>query len=91
MTKFSPATKCVLLCAAALLSACATPEGPRTVSVPVAVGCVPESAPTKPPVASVSQLAAMSDYELVLRIAAERLELISWVAQISPVIAACRE
>lgn len=71
------------------LSACASP-GPATVSVPVVVPCVPADTPNQPAVTEASVLANLSDYELVLRIAAERLELIAWSRKITPILAACR-
>jgi hypothetical protein len=63
---------------------------PQTVSVPVAVQCVPADTPKPPEVYPDDRLRALSDYELVLRIAAERLELLAWTRQIIPVLEACR-
>lgn len=81
-----------ICCAAALLSSCASvPDLPKEVTIPVAVPCVPVDTPLAPETLSIAQLAAMSDYELVLRIAADRLDLIAWVRQIEPVLQACRE
>ena len=87
MTKFS-----LICCVAALLSACASvPDAPKVVTIPVAVSCVPADTAAAPEIASASQFAAMSDYELVLRIAAERLDLIAWARQIVPILRACSD
>lgn len=74
-----------------LLLGCATaPELPASVSVPVAVACVGPDTPPVPQVTPAAELAKLGDYELVLRIAAERLELASWASVITPVLSACR-
>lgn len=71
------------------LSACASPL-PSTVSVPVAVGCLPPDVPELPSVSTNDALVALSDYELVLRIASERLDLIAYSRAASVIIEACR-
>ncbi len=81
----SHASPAIILC---LLAGCAST--PTTVSVPVAVGCLPPNTPSAPITTSSQELKTLSDYELVLRIAAERLELLSWARQITPVLEACR-
>jgi hypothetical protein len=58
--------------------------------VPVATTCVPSTTPALPPTLAESELAALSDYALVLRIAAERLELLAYSKQAEAVISACR-
>ena len=85
MTRFSLLANTCLI----LLSSCAAV--PQTVSVPVHVGCLPaEGIPTLPALTEGASLAALSDYELVLRIAAERLDLISWSRQAQVIIEACK-
>lgn len=76
---------------AVALVGCASPEGPRVVQVPVAVRCVPSQAPKTPSVSLNTELANLSDYELVLRIASEWHELKAWAEQIAPVLESCRE
>ena len=71
-----------------LLSSCAAV--PQTVSVPVAVEGLPLDTPVPPATSTNEQLALMSDYELVLRIVAERLDLISYAQQAEVVIQGCR-
>jgi hypothetical protein len=63
---------------------------PQSVSVPVAVSCIPQEIPGQPSISTDQTLAAMSDYELVLRIAAERLELLAYVKQVQPILEACK-
>lgn len=73
---------------AVLLSACATP--PPTVKIPVTVTCIPQGTPEPPAISSGGELKAMGDEELVLTIAAERLELAGYAVQAGAVIKACR-
>ena len=67
---------------------CSTP--PPTVSVPVAISCLPAATPSKPATSSNAELAAMTDERLVLTIAAERLDLIFYSAKADAVIQACK-
>lgn len=80
----------LICCAAALISSCATPEGPKSVLVPVPVGCVPESVVAAPKFSTNQELANMSDHALIFNIAAEWLELKAYVSLVAPVIEACR-
>lgn len=86
---FSSKTVRALIFGAVLSTGCASPL-PQSVSVPVALSCVPADIPSPPQVGSASELAAMGDYELVLRIAAERLDLIAYSRAASAIIDACR-
>ena len=72
-----------------LLSGCASPL-PQTVSVPVAVSCLPANVHALPAISTDAELATLQDYALVLRIAAERLDLLSYARQADAIIAACR-
>lgn len=80
----------ILCCAAALISACATPDGPRTVAVPVAVQCVPSETPSPPELRNIAQIKHLGDHALVLRIAAEWYELRAWASLVAPILDACR-
>lgn len=73
---------------AGLLSACSTL--PAEVKIPVSVPCVPRETPEPPAISSGAELKAMGDEELVLTIAAERLELAGYAAEAGAVIKACR-
>jgi hypothetical protein len=73
-----------------LLSACASPSGPATVSVPIAASCVPAQVPDIPRSTTNEELLQLDDRSLVLTIASERLELIAWSKQIAPILEACR-
>jgi hypothetical protein len=87
----SPQIGHILICASLiclLASGCASL--PTTVRVPVATTCVPSTTPALPPTLAESELAALSDYALVLRIAAERLELLAYSKQAEIVISGCR-
>jgi hypothetical protein len=91
---FRPASTLVLTLARVsviplLLSSCASSLPERTL-VPVATTCVPSTTPALPPTLAESELAALSDYALVLRIAAERLELLAYSKQAEIVISGCR-
>lgn len=68
----------------------ATIEVPRTVEVPVVRPCVPPGTPEAPKVSSKAELAALSDYDIVLRLASERYELAAYAVQVAGVIRACR-
>lgn len=63
---------------------------PQSVSVPVAVSCLPAEVPAAPATLADSVLAGLSDYEFVLRIAAERLDLIAYAKQADALISACK-
>lgn len=81
--------RATLLIMSLMLISCASPL-PSTVSIPVAVPCIPKEVPSYPPIAEDKVLASLSDYEFVLRIAAERLELIAYSRQADIIIQACR-
>ena len=72
----------------ALVGCAASPA--KEATIPVAVQCIPSDAPTLPQVGTNAELAAMSDHELILRIAAERLELLTYGRAADAVIRACR-
>lgn len=72
----------------ALLAGCA--QAPVSVSVPVAVSCVPRETPAFPVVSTNAELSALDDGQLVLTIAAERLDLLGYAKQAEAVIRACR-
>jgi hypothetical protein len=71
-----------------MLSSCASL--PTTAQVPVAMRCLPDEIPTAPQTLDNQELAALSDYALVLRIASERLELLAYSKQAEAIISACR-
>lgn len=71
-----------------LLGGCAS--SPSVVSVPVALSCIPTGLPAPPSLRSDSELAGMSDYALVTTIAAERLDLLSYARQITPILESCK-
>ena len=76
-----------------VLAACDTmPKAPdrQVVQVPIPVPCVDPSTPRAPAVSTNSQLQAMADDTLVLTLARERLVLISWAAEVTPVLEGCR-
>ena len=74
-----------------LLSACASaPSLPQSVSVPVPVSCLPHEVPAVPALRPDSDLRTLDDRELVLTIASERLDLLSYARQAEVVIAGCR-
>ena len=88
----SKTTRAILIGAVLSTCSCASvPEGPKVVSVPVAVSCVPADTPAPPGISIPRALLALDDHRLVLTIAAERLDLIAWVRKIEPVLQACRE
>ena len=78
-----------LVTAVAILSGCASTL-PATVSVPVPISCIPANAPSLPKITPNAELQAMPDKALVLTIAAEREDLISYSLQADAVIRACR-
>ena len=77
------------ICCAAALSACAS--APPQALVPVSASCLSQdSILSLPPTTANAELSHLSDYELVLRIAAERLDLIAYSRQASAIIEGCR-
>lgn len=76
------------LAGVALLGGCAVPRVPDVVSVPVPVACI-TAAPARPAIATDAELAALDDYDLVRRLAAERAELVAWLEEVQPLLAAC--
>ena len=77
------------ICCAAALSACAT-SAPQQALVPVATSCIPQEIPRLPDTSSATTLAAMDDRSLVLTIASERLDLLSFSRQAAALLEACR-
>lgn len=77
-------TKALILCAAAILSGCAT-TGP----LPIAVSCVKE-APTKPQTTAEAEILRMDDHAATLTAWTERLLLKSYAEKAEAVINACR-
>ena len=76
------------ICCAAALSACAS--APPQALVPVATTCIPQEIPRLPDTSSATTLAAMDDRSLVLTIASERLDLLSFSRQAAALLEACR-
>lgn len=87
MTKFSLLAYACLLCAAGCAS---VPEGAKSVLVPISASCVPANTPIAPTVSQPHELAGLSDYEFVLRIASEWYELRAWASLIAPILDACK-
>lgn len=77
-----------LLCVVA--SGCATEPSLPSASIPVAVSCVPQDAPTFPPLRSNAELKALDDRRIVLALAEERLSLLGYSKRAEAVINACR-
>lgn len=89
----SPLTKprMYIACSYALIACLASCASvPETVSVPIAVSCVPASMPNAPKLTPNSDMDLLDDYSLVVRIAAERLELAAYASAAASVIEACR-
>lgn len=83
----------LLLPALLALVACETaPKIPdrQIVNVQVPVPCVDAATPRAPAVSTNAQLQALADDALVLTLARERLMLIGWAAEITPVLEGCR-
>jgi hypothetical protein len=83
----------LLLPALLALAACDTmPKAPDrpVVNVQIPVPCVDPTTPRAPAVSTNVQLQAMADDTLVLTLARERLVLISWAAEVTPVLEGCR-
>lgn len=76
----------VFILGLALLAGCQTET---VVRVPVAVPCV-RDAPARPLITPNEHLAALPDDQLILTIAAERLEQAAYASEASAIIAACR-
>lgn len=78
-----------------LLAGCAAPPTvvsipePISVKVPVPVSCVSE-VPARPATATDSELAAMSDYGLVLALRREVLTLRAYLAELEAVLLGCK-
>lgn len=72
-----------------LLAGCASVE-PQVVQVPVATSCLPTQIPQIPPTKSDPELASMSDADLVLTIAAERLDLLVYSKQADALLKSCQ-
>ena len=75
------------------LAACNTvPKAPdrQPVNVQIPVPCVDPATPRAPAVSTNAQLQALADDTLVLTLARERLVLISWAAEVTPVLEGCR-
>lgn len=71
-----------------LMASCAS--APQSVNVPVATSCLPASVPEIPRTAESQELASLDDYQLVLRLASERLDLIVYSRQASALIQSCK-
>ena len=80
----------VIACCA-LLCACSTaPQVPESVLVPVATPCIPQNMPAAPLYSTPNEMAALSDHDLILTIAAEWHELKAYVSLIAPILEACK-
>lgn len=77
----------LILPAALFLTGCATPA-PIVVRVPVPVPCVVDL-PAEPRISTDLELRTMSDYRLVLVIARERLQLLSYSAEVRAAAEGC--
>mgnify|MGYP000390858397 CR=1 FL=1 len=83
----------LLLPALLALAACNTmPKAPEreVVNVQVPVPCVDAATPRAPAVSTNAQLQALADDALVLTLARERLMLVGWAAEVTPVLEGCR-
>lgn len=77
---------------AALLAGCSTltPGMPIEVEIPVPVPCLTTAQlPQRPQVTAGAELKAMSDRNLLLRIAAEREALAAYVTEAHPLLESC--
>lgn len=74
-----------------LLSACATTQpDPITIKIPVPTPCItPDQVPVSPEIKPDSELAKLPDGQLVLTLAAERLDLKRYHGEASAVLQAC--
>ena len=75
------------------LAACDTmPKAPDrpVVNVVIPVPCVDPTTPRAPAISPNALLRALADDTLVLTLARERLVLISWAAEVTPVLEGCR-
>lgn len=75
--------------AVVVLTGCSTPV-PEVVKVPIPVSCVPTVVPDRPRMTSNAELRAMDDRQLLLTIAAERLEQGAYSAEAEALMEACR-
>lgn len=75
-----------------LLAGCASNPTIQTVEVkvPVAIPCLPSTMPSKPNILANAELSKLADGPLVLEIAAERLDLLSYAAQTDAILQGCR-
>lgn len=73
-----------------LLAGCATaPALPERVEVPVPVPCVAE-VPARPDLVTDAQLRAMTDYQIILALARDRLQRRQYEAELEAALSACR-
>jgi hypothetical protein len=82
----------IVILAAAWLAGCSTlmPGMPVEVEIPVPVPCLTAAQlPQRPAVTSNEDLKAMSDRNLLLRIAGEREALAAYVSEAHPLLEAC--
>ncbi|HVA19017.1 MAG TPA: hypothetical protein VMU55_02455 [Solirubrobacteraceae bacterium] len=84
----------VVLALLAMAGCAIQPTEPRVerveVKVPVRVSCLPADMPAAPSVKASAQLQALDDFDLVLELAAERDDLISYVEELDAVLVGCR-
>lgn len=76
----------ILACVLAL-SGCANLA---SVFMPTPVACAPKDSPSPPKTVSNDLLSKLDDYHMILVIAEERLELITYAAKADAVIQACK-
>ncbi len=82
--------RAILACACLLAGCSGLPEMPSVAKVPVAQPCLNAAdAPKLPAVKSNAELGVLADEPMVLTIAAERAELLSYALKADPVIRAC--
>ena len=73
-----------------LLSGCATQPVPQVVNVPVPAPCLTADQLPKPPQAATdATLSAMTDFDLVINLAADRLEYRRYSTEAAAVLQAC--
>jgi hypothetical protein len=78
-----------LVATCVLLAGCNGIKVPKTVEVPIPVPCIKERV-ERPFFVTDAQLAGMTDYALVLALAADRLERQGYERKLEAVIAGCR-
>ena len=82
----------LLLASVGILTGCVSePTLPTVVQIPIPASCVPADTPEPPAIRSNAELAKLGDGELVLTIAAERLDLLGYAQAASAVIEGCRD